>query len=147
MSLARCSSSVSLPLSGSTRMINQIVAAFMLVEGSVFGVLAYVMIRKKSAKLALCQRTRGEVIEVKEHGGGEGGPTRHPVIRYTAINGETVTFESKYGDRLEILVSHSNPVEAEVVGFMPQWGLPLVFGIISAASIIGAPIIYLVLKP
>ena len=137
-------------------MINQIVAAFMLVEGSVFGVWAYVMFRKKSAKLALCQRTRGEVIEVKEHGGGEGGPTRHPVIRYTAINGETVTFESKYGssnwkvkagDWLEILVSRSNPVEAEVVGFMPQWGLPLVFGIISAASIIGAPIIYLVLKP
>lgn len=138
-------------------MINQIVAGFMLVEGIVFGVLAYVMFRKKSAKLALCQRTWGEVIEVKEHhgGGGEGGPTKHPVIRYTALSGEVVTFESKFGssnwkvktgDRLEILVSRSSPGDAEAVGFMPQWGIPLVFGIISVGSIIGAPIIYLVLK-
>ena len=137
-------------------MIHQVVAAFMLGEGIVFSVIAYAMFRKKKAKLALCQRTVGEVIEVKEHHGGEGDPTKHPVIRYTAVNGETVTFESKFGssnwkvkagDRLEILVSQSNPTDAEVAGFMAQWAIPILFGIISVGSIIGAPIIYLVLKP
>jgi|SRR5437879_868 len=77
-------------------MIHQVVAAFMLGEGIVFRVIAYAMFRKKKAKLALCQRTVGEVIEVKEHHAGEGDPTKHPVIRYTAVNGETVTFESKF---------------------------------------------------
>jgi hypothetical protein len=137
-------------------MINQIVAAFMLGEGTVFGVLAYVMFWKKSAKLALCHRTWGDVIDVKEHSGCEGGPTRHPVIRYKAMNGEEVTFESRFGstnwkvkpgDRLEILVSRNSPTDAEVVSFMAQWGFPLVFAITSVGSIIGAPVVYLLFKP
>lgn len=89
----------------------------MLVEGIAVGVLAYIMFRKKSAKLALCQRTWGEVIEFKESSGGEIA-TMHPVIRYTAINGETVIFESKFGsskwkvkagDRIEILYQPEQP--------------------------------------
>ena len=135
-------------------MINQIFAGFMLAEGTVFGVLAYVMFRKKSAKLARCQRTWGDVIDVKEHSGGE-GPTRHPVIRYKTATGEDVTFESKFGssnwkvktgDRLEILVSPSNPSDAEVVSFMAQWGLSLIFAIVSIGSVIGAPVVYLLLR-
>lgn len=66
-----------------------------------------------------------------------------------------MTFESKYGssnwkvrpgDGLEILVSPDNPLDAEVVSFMAQWGLPMAFAIVSAASLVGAPILYLVLK-
>ena len=52
----------------------------------------------------------------------------------------------KPGDQLDILVSQTKPADAEVAGFLPQWGLPLVFGIVAAASIIGAPIVYLALK-
>jgi hypothetical protein len=135
-------------------MINQIVAGFMLAEGIVFGVLAYVMFRKKSAKLDRCQRMWGDVIEVKEHSGSE-GPTRHPVIRYKTATGEDATFESKFGssnwrvkigDRLEILVSPSNPADAEVVSFMAQWGLSLIFGILSVVSVIGAPVVYVLLR-
>jgi len=135
-------------------MIHQIVAAIMLGEGIVSGLIAYVMFRKQSAKLALCHRTWGEVIDVKEHSGGE-APTRHPVIRYKATGGEDVTFESKFGssnwkikpgDRLEILVNPTAPTDAEVVSFMAQWGLPLVLAIVSAGSIIGAPVVFLLLK-
>ena len=137
-------------------MIYEWIAASMLVEAIVFGVLAYVMFRKKRAKLALCQRTWGNVIEVKEREGGEGGTTRHPVIRYRNARGEEATFESKFGssnwkvkagDRLEILVNPSKPAESQVVGFMAQWGLPFVFGIVSVVSIIGVPVVYLALKP
>ncbi len=123
----------------------------MLGEGIVFGLWAYVLFRKKRAKLAICHRTWGDVIDVKEHSGGEGA-TRHPVIRYKTMNGEEATFESKFGssnwkvktgDRLEILVNRDNPSEAEVVSLMAQWGLPIIFGIVSVGSIIGAPIVYL----
>ena len=136
-------------------MINQVVAGSTLVEGIVFGIASYVLFRKKSTKLAHCQRTWGDVLEVKEHQGSE-TPTRHPIIRYKSITGQEVTFESKYGssnwkvkpgDRLEILVSPDNPSDAEVMSFMAQWGLPLVFAVVSAASVVGAPILYLVLKP
>jgi hypothetical protein len=136
------------------RMIMQIVAALMLCEGIFFGLLAYVMFRKKSARLALCNRTWGEVIGVNEHSGGE-APTKHPVIRYKAMGGEDVTFESKFGrsnwqvkpgDRLEILVNRSDPTDAEVVSFMAQWAFPVIFAVISAGSIIGAPLVYLFLK-
>ena len=139
------------------RIMNQIIAAFTLISGIAFGVFAWVVFQRKKAKLALCQRTVGEVIEVREHHrGGEGGPTKHPIIRYQAGNGETLTFESVFGssnwkvqpgDRLDILVNENNPADAEVVGFLAQWGLPLVLGIVSLVSIIGAPIVYLVLKP
>jgi hypothetical protein len=136
-------------------MIMQIVAALMLAEGIFFGLLAYVMFRKQRARLALCHRTWGEVIGVNEHSGGDGS-TKHPVIRYKAMSGEEVTFESKFGrsnwqvkrgDRLEILVNRSNPTDAEVVSFMAQWALPVIFAIVSAGSIIGAPLVYLFLKP
>jgi len=68
------------------------------------------------------------------------------------MTGEEATFESKFGssnwkvktgDRLEILVNRDNPSEAEVVSLMAQWGLPIIFGIVSVGSIIGAPIVYL----
>jgi hypothetical protein len=135
-------------------MINQIVAGSMLAEGIVFGVWAYVMFRKKRARLARCQRTWGDVIAVKEHSGGE-GPTRHPVIRYQTATGEEVTFESKFGssnwkvkpgDRLEILVTPGNPSDAEVVSFMAQWGLSLILAMVSIGSVIGAPVVYLLLR-
>jgi hypothetical protein len=135
-------------------MINQIIAGFMLAEGIAFGVLAYVKFRKKSLKLARCQKTWGDVIDVKEHSGGD-GPTKHPVIRYKAATGEDVTFESKFGssnwkvktgDRLEILVNPGNLSDAEVVSFMAQWGLPLIFAIVAAGSIIGAPVVYVLLR-
>ena len=135
-------------------MINQIIAGFMLAEGIAFGVLAYVKFRKKSLKLARCQKTWGDVIEVKEHSGGE-GPTKHPVIRYKAATGEDVTFESKFGssnwkvktgDRLEILIDPGNLSDAEVVSFMAQWGLPLIFAIVAVGSIIGAPVAYMFLR-
>lgn len=135
-------------------MINQIIAGFMLAEGIAFGVLAYLKFRKKSLKLARCQKMWGDVIDVKEHCGGE-GPTKHPVIRYRAASGEDVTFESKFGssnwkvktgDRLEILVDPGNLSDAEVVSFMAQWGLPLIFAIVAVGSIIGAPVVYMLLR-
>jgi hypothetical protein len=135
-------------------MFSQIVAGVMLADGIVFGVLAYVTFRKKSAKLARCQRAWGDVIEVKEHQ-GSGGSTRHPVIQYKTAAGEDFTFESKHdssnskvktGDRLEILVNPDNPSDAEVVSFLAQWGVSLVFAIVSVSSVIAAPILYLVLK-
>jgi hypothetical protein len=135
-------------------MLHQIVAAMMLGEGVVFGALSLILYRKKHARLTLCERTWGDVVEVKEHPGSEGA-TRHPVIRYRALNGQELTFESKFGrsnwpvkpgDHLAILVNRNDPTQAEVVNFMAQWGLPLVFAIVSAASIIGAPIVFLALK-
>jgi len=134
---------------------NQIIAALMLGEGVVSGLIGWVLYRKKKAKLALCHRTWGDVIEVREHTGRRGGRTHHPVVRFKGMNGQDVAFESNYGsstwkvkagDRLEVLFNPSNPKDAEVAGFMVQWFLPLVLAIISAASIIGAPLLYLILK-
>ena len=135
-------------------MINQLVAGSMLVEAIVFGTIAYIAFQKKKAKLARCQRVWGEVVDVKEHSGDEGS-TRHPVIRYTTSSGQTATFESKYGssswkvktgDRLEIFVNPNDPSDAEVVGFMSQFLVPLALTIISVASLIGAPVVYLLMK-
>jgi len=65
-----------------------------------------------------------------------------------------MTFESKYGssnwkikagDQLDILVSQINPrtLKWRVHGAV---GLPFVFGMVAALSIIGAPIVYLALQ-
>lgn len=135
-------------------MLNQTVAAIELAQGVVFGILAFALFQKKRSKLALCHRTQGEVIAVKEKAGSEAA-TYHPVIKYRASNGEQITFESNYGsskwkvkigDRLNILVNRTNPTDAEVEIFMAQWGLPLVFAIISAMGFISAPIVLLLLK-
>jgi hypothetical protein len=135
-------------------MLNQTVAAIEIAQGVVFGLLAYAVFQKKRAKLALCHKTRGEVIAVKEKAGSE-ATTYHPVIKYKAISGEDITFASKYGssnwkvkvgDRLDILVNRTNPTDAEVEMFMAQWGLTLVFAIISVTGFIAAPIVFLLLK-
>jgi len=135
-------------------MLNQIVAAIEIAQGVVFGILAYAVFQKKQAKLALCDRTRGEVIAVKEKAGREAA-TYHPVIRYRANSGEEFTFESKYGssnwklkvgDHLDILVNKANPADAEVEAFMAQWGLTLAFAIISVMGFIAAPMVFLLLK-
>jgi hypothetical protein len=135
--------------------MQQILVAFMLGEGIVFGVLAVIMFRRKRAQLALCHRTFGEVIDVKERSGGEIS-TRHPVIRYRAASGDDVTFESKFGssncrlkpgDRLEIWVGPGASTDAEIVSFMAQWGLPFILASVAAVSIIGAPVVFVVLRP
>jgi hypothetical protein len=135
-------------------MINKLVAGLTLAEGITFGVLAYVKFSAKSRKLARCQRTWGDVIDVKEQRGGE-EPTKHPVIRYKATNGEVVTYESKFGRsnwkvrtgaRVEILADPDNASESEVVNFLAQWGLVLAFAVIAAGSIIAAPLLYLLLR-
>lgn len=132
-------------------MNHQIVMGVMLGEAVVFGVLAFVMFQKKSAKMALCKKTWGEVVEVIT--GSEGG--QFPVVRYTAMNGEVVTFKSKSGsshrrfkagDRIEIVVSRDNPGDAEVVGFFAQWLTPIILGFISFSGLGGAMVAHFFLK-
>jgi len=135
-------------------MLNQTVAAIELAQGVVFGILAFAVFQKKRAKLAQCHRTQGEVIAVNEKAGSE-ATTYHPVIKYQAPSGEQITFESKYGssnwkvkvgDRLDILVNRTNPDDSEVEMFMAQWGLSLIFAIISAIGFISAPILFLLMQ-
>ncbi len=126
----------------------------MVVEGLVFAVVTYVIYRKKSAKLARWIRAWGEVVEVKERRDSE-GMTRHPVVRFKTLAGDDATFESKFGssnwkikagDQIQVLFDPNNPSDAEVVGFMSQWVLCFAFGVISLTSLIGAPIVYLLMK-
>ena len=133
-----------------------IVALAVLSEGVVVGLIAYVVYRRKREKLARCFKTKGVVVDIKQHGGGgEGGPTIHPVIRFRAEAGQDVLFESKYGssnwkvkkgDSLDILVSRDNPGDAEVAAFMAQWGLPLVLSLASGGSLVFAPLVYVFMK-
>jgi hypothetical protein len=136
-------------------MVSQIVAAAMLGEGIVVGTIAYVIYRRKAAKLALCYRMLGQVTDVKEHPGNEGTPLKHPVIHYTAMNGREVTFESKVGrsnwdvkrgDLLEILVSPEDPAEAEIANFMAQWAMPIVLAVAAVGSVIGGAAVYLFVR-
>jgi hypothetical protein len=135
-------------------MLNQVVAAVELAQGLIFGVLAYVVFQKKRAKLALCDKTQGEVVAVNEKAGSE-ATTYHPVIKYRAMSGQEITFESAYGssswkvkagDRLNLLVNRTNPNDAEVELFMAQWGKALVFAIISVTGFIAAPVVFFLLK-
>jgi hypothetical protein len=135
-------------------MTNQVITAFMLAEATVFGILSYAFYRKKKSQLAGCERTWGDVMEVKEHAGSEDS-TKHPVIRFRTPRGEDITFESKFGgsnwqvkpgDRLEVFYHPQHPADAEVVSFMAQWALPMIMGVVCVASLIGAPIVFLMLK-
>jgi len=137
------------------RLLSQIVAGLMLVEAATFGAIAFVFYRKQSTRLEQCHKTWGDVIEVKEKNQREGPPTRYPVIRYHDETGKEAVFESKFGrsvwnikagDRVEIFANRRNPAESQIANYMVQWGLPTVFGIVSATSIIAAPIVYIVMK-
>ncbi len=122
----------------------QIVSTVLMVAGVATGVAAYRVFASKRRKIAGSYRTIGEVIDVKEHPGGEDGPTRHPVVRFKAENGEDVVFESSFGaaswrvskgEKLNILVNRSNVQDAEVLRFAAQWGKPLVLAIIAVSLI------------
>lgn len=135
-------------------MLNLMVAGLLLAEGIVFGGVACFMFRKKSVRLAQYHRTWGNVIEVKERNGG-GSVTRHAVVRYKTSTGKDATFESRFGssnwkiktgDRLEVLVNPNNPSDGEVVNFMALWGLPVILAVSSLASLVGAPVVYFLLR-
>ncbi len=136
-------------------MISTIIVGFVLSEGLILGIVAYVLYARKRAKLSLCIQAQGIVVDLKQHASDEGGPTIHPVITFRAKNGADVTFESKFGsswwkikkgDRVNILVNQANPNDSEVVNFIAQWGVPLILAIASAGSLVFAPLAYLILK-
>jgi hypothetical protein len=136
-------------------MIITIIVGFILAEGLILGIVAYFLYARKKAKLSHCLQTQGVVIDLKQHGSDEGGPTIHPVIMFRAQNGADVTFEStfgssswkiKKGDSVNILVNQTNPNDSEVVNFMAQWGVPLTLAVASAGSLVLAPLAYLFLK-
>jgi hypothetical protein len=131
----------------STKTIIEAVSAIMMVAGVTVGVAAYRVFAQKRRQLAECYRTTGEVIDVKEHPGGEYGPKRHPVVKFMAQNGEVIVFESafgaenwnlKRGDQLTIAVNRHNPSDAQVFHFAAQWGKPLLLVLIASSIIQGA---------
>lgn len=131
-------------------MIHLLLPALLLAEGIAVGIAAYIMFLKKQQKLALYQRTRGDVIEIKESESG-----KHPVVRFQTTNGEVVIFESpfgnsngqiKVGDRIDILFNPSHPAEAEIVNLLAQWMIPLALAASAAGSIITAPVLFFVLR-
>jgi hypothetical protein len=136
-------------------MISTLIVGFVLAEGLILGIVAYVLYVRKKSKLSHCIQTQGIVVDLKQHNNDEGGPTIHPVIMFRAQNGADVTFESKFGsscwkikkgDSINILVNQANPNDSEVLNFMAQWGLPLILAIASAGSLVCAPLAYLFLK-
>lgn len=137
----------------STKVIIEAVSAIMMVAGVMIGVVAYRVFAQKRRQLAECYRTTGEVIDVKEHPGGEYGPKRHPVVKFMAQNGEAVIFESafgseswnvKRGDQLMIAVNRHNSSDAQVFHFAAQWGKPLLLMIIALSIIQGALILFFI---
>jgi len=136
-------------------MIRELVASASMAGGAILGVIAYTSYTRKKAKLANSYQTVGEVIDIKQHPGGEDGPTNHPVIRFTAQNGEEVVFESKFGasnwmvakgEKMKVAVNQSDPSDAEVVRFMAQWGKPLILGIIAVSFVEAAVLACMFLK-
>jgi Protein of unknown function (DUF3592) len=136
-----------------TKMIIEAVFALMMVAGTAVGVVAYHVFAQRRRQLAECYRTKGEVIDVKEHPGGEYGPKRHPVVKFMAENGEAVVFEStfgaenwnvKRGDQLMIAVNRHNPRDAQVVNFTAQWFKPLILMIIASSIIEGALLLFFI---
>lgn len=133
-------------------MAKQIIAVIVLLEGLVMAALAVVFYMRKASKLANCDRFPAEVVDVVETP-GEDAPFRHPVVRYKAMSGEEVTFQSHYGrphwkvkpgDRLEVAVSRHDPEDAEIVSLMSLWSFPIGFSIMAAISIFAGLVIYLV---
>lgn len=136
-------------------MIITIIVGFVLSEGIILGIVAYGLYARKKAKLSHCLQAQGIVVDLKQHGSDEGGPTIHPVIMFKSQNGADFTFESKFGssgwkikkgDSVNILVNQANPNDSEVVNFMAQWGVPLILAVASAGSLVCAPLAYLFLK-
>lgn len=134
--------------------LNLVLATFMLLEGLVFGAVAFILFKKKSARLFRSLKMQGEVVEVREHN-NEGAVTKHPVVRYRTSAGAVHSFESKFGssswtikpgDKIDILVSKDDPSQAEVAHWMAQWGLTLVLGLVALGSLIGAPIVFFMLR-
>jgi hypothetical protein len=137
----------------STKIIIEAVSAIMMVAGVAVGVAAYHVFAQKRKQLAESYRTTGEVIDVKEHPGGEYGPKRHPVVKFMAQNGEVVIFEStfgsenwkvKRGDQLMIAVNRHNSKDAQVNTFTAQWGKPLLLMLIASSIIQGALLLFFI---
>lgn len=132
-------------------LIIEAASAITMVAGVAIGVAAYVIFARKRRQIAESYRTTGEVVDVKERPGGESGPLRHPVVKFVAMNGAPIVFESKFGaeywrvkkgDRLDILVNRHDSSDAEIFRFVVQWGRPLVLAIIASSLMEGAALMF-----
>ncbi len=83
--------------------------------------------------------TRGEVVHVSRHYGGEGGVSYTPTIRYRRDDGrifeaETNMASSSYdyaiGERVDILYSYDDPTEVRIDAFFPLYGPGLILVIV-----------------
>lgn len=132
-------------------MLKVIFASGFLAAGFGMAVIGLVSFLKKRAKLARCDRFSGEVIDVKEYP-AEDAPFRHPVIRYQTLNGDEVTFESKYGrphwkiqvgDPLQVVVNRLDPTDTEVASLMSLWRVPMGCAAMAVMLLGSAAVVYI----
>ncbi|MHA1527975.1 MAG: DUF3592 domain-containing protein [Alphaproteobacteria bacterium] len=85
--------------------------------------------------------TRGEVVDVSRHYGGEGGVSYLPTIRYRRDDGRTFeaathissgNYDYDIGERVDILYSHDDPTEVRINSFFSLYGIGLVFVVTGA---------------
>ena len=111
--------------------------AIFLVVG--FGLLAEAILYTTGAG-----GTRGEVVHVSRHYGGEGGVSYTPTIRYRRDDGRTFEAEThmassnydyEIGDRVDILYSYDDPHEVRINSFFSLYGPGLICAVIGALII------------
>lgn len=135
------------------------------------GAFAIALFLRKRAWLRNCDRVTGTVIAFKEvrhshrsagdpvawyrYRAESGGTTYRPVVQYRTKDGETVTFENSYGqshgnvtvsDSIDVLVNRSDPKEAMIAGFLPQWFVSLALLFIAVSSLVAAIAVYFIIQ-
>jgi hypothetical protein len=90
------------------------------------------------------ERTRGEVVDVSRHYGGESGVSYMPTIRYRRDDGRTFEaatriassdYDYQIGERVDILYSYDDPQEVRIDSFFSLYGPGLIFAVIGALFI------------
>ena len=85
----------------------------------------------------------GEVVELKESSGSEGGTTWSPVFAWVDAAGverrSTAGFSSNppshaVGEPIDLLYDPQNPEDARIDGFFSLWLAPLIFGALAAVQ-------------
>jgi hypothetical protein len=82
------------------------------------------------------RQATGEVVDIDTSRGSKGGTTYAPVVRFTPVEGDPITFVGKVhsssrpriGEQVRVLYDPRDPGGAQIDSFEQMWLFPMVFG-------------------
>ena len=122
------------------------VALILLAVGGVSAIAAVLFFFRTRRFLSTAVTVQGTVIDMIQSSGSEGGTVYSPVVQFTTVEGQEITFRDSVasspprhtvGETVKVMYPPGNPEGARLPGWFRLWFLPS-FSALFAAAFLGA---------